>query len=194
MSRLVIVRHGNTFDKGDTLMRVGGRTDLPLSESGRLQAEALGRHFSGRCFDTVLSSPLRRQTETANAILERLGGLELQTEPRLTEVDYGPDEGQPEADVVARLGEGALRLWDEARIVPDGWHVDEAGLSALWAELLQRARREDLLVVTSNGTARYVFDHVQRGEAPLKLATGAFGEIDASGDEPRLVCWNVRPA
>ncbi|MBR9836035.1 MAG: histidine phosphatase family protein, partial [Alphaproteobacteria bacterium] len=24
-----IVRHGNTFDKGDTVTRVGARTDLP---------------------------------------------------------------------------------------------------------------------------------------------------------------------
>ncbi|HAO37083.1 MAG TPA: histidine phosphatase family protein, partial [Hyphomonas sp.] len=38
MARLIIVRHGNTFDKGDTVTRVGGRTDLPLSASGLAQA------------------------------------------------------------------------------------------------------------------------------------------------------------
>ncbi|HAY06935.1 MAG TPA: histidine phosphatase family protein, partial [Hyphomonas sp.] len=27
MARLFVVRHGNTFDKGDTVTRVGGRTD-----------------------------------------------------------------------------------------------------------------------------------------------------------------------
>ena len=28
MTRLLIARHGNTFDKGDVLLRVGKRTDL----------------------------------------------------------------------------------------------------------------------------------------------------------------------
>ncbi|MFZ4686424.1 MAG: histidine phosphatase family protein [Hyphomonadaceae bacterium] len=37
-TRIFIVRHGNTFDKGDVVTRVGGRTDLPLSTSGSAQA------------------------------------------------------------------------------------------------------------------------------------------------------------
>ena len=48
MGRLVdiyIVRHGNTFDKGDVVTRVGARTDLGLSSSGQTQAEALAIHF-----------------------------------------------------------------------------------------------------------------------------------------------------
>ncbi|MEL6754250.1 MAG: histidine phosphatase family protein, partial [Pseudomonadota bacterium] len=46
MQTLYIVRHGNTFDTGDTVLRVGGRTDLPLSTSGEMQATALGIHFA----------------------------------------------------------------------------------------------------------------------------------------------------
>ena len=42
MTDIYIVRHGNTFDKGDVVTRVGARTDLPLSRSGFAQAEALG--------------------------------------------------------------------------------------------------------------------------------------------------------
>ena len=42
---IYIVRHGNTFDPGDTLLRVGARTDLALSVSGCEQADRLGRHF-----------------------------------------------------------------------------------------------------------------------------------------------------
>ena len=40
MSRVYIVRHGNTFDRGDVILRVGGRTDIPLSTSGIDQAKA----------------------------------------------------------------------------------------------------------------------------------------------------------
>ena len=41
MTQLLIVRHGNTFETGETPRRVGLRTDLPLSSSGRKQANAL---------------------------------------------------------------------------------------------------------------------------------------------------------
>jgi len=51
--QLFIVRHGNTFDPGDTVTRVGARTDLPLSSSGRAQADALARHFAGMSFAQI---------------------------------------------------------------------------------------------------------------------------------------------
>ena len=43
--KVYIVRHGNTFDKGDVVTRVGARTDLPLSSSGQTQAEQLAAYF-----------------------------------------------------------------------------------------------------------------------------------------------------
>jgi len=46
MSRIVICRHGNTFDKGEIVTRVGARTDLPLSTSGRTQAKILAKELS----------------------------------------------------------------------------------------------------------------------------------------------------
>ena len=68
---LYIVRHGNTFDKGDTVTRVGGRTDLPLSVSGLKQAAALADHFEkhGLSFATASTSPLKRTRVTAETIL-----------------------------------------------------------------------------------------------------------------------------
>ena len=55
MTRLVIVRHGNTFEAGEPPRRIGARTDLPLTATGVAQAEALARHFAanGVSFDRV---------------------------------------------------------------------------------------------------------------------------------------------
>lgn len=195
MGWLVIVRHGNTFDRGDIVLRVGGRTDLPLSQSGLGQAQALGDHFAGQSFDQLLCGPLLRQSQTADAIIERLASPDsLGIEPRLTEVDYGPDEGQPEADVVARIGEAALKRWETNRTPHPDWQIDEPGLRALWTDLLDRARDAAIMVVTSNGTARYIFDLIDRGDAPLKLRTGAFGIVAVSDEGAQLVSWDDRPA
>ena len=104
-ARLYIVRHGNTFDRGDVVTRVGGRTDLPLSVSGRAQADALARHFAGISFATARSGPLKRTRETARAILAaQSAALELTTDLFLREIDYGPDENRPEADVLEHGG------------------------------------------------------------------------------------------
>ncbi|HBU32950.1 MAG TPA: histidine phosphatase family protein, partial [Hyphomonas sp.] len=69
MARLIIVRHGNTFDKGDTVTRVGGRTDLPLSASGLAQADALANHFADTRFVAAFCSPLMRTRQTARAMI-----------------------------------------------------------------------------------------------------------------------------
>ncbi len=140
MTDIYIVRHGNTFDKGDTITRVGARTDLPLSSSGQTQAEALALHFVALVpdgFRAAYCSALQRTRQTAEAILAvRDVRPPLETLEFLREVDYGVDENQPEDAVVARLGEAALAAWDEEAVPPPGWDVDPEGLERAWRDLL----------------------------------------------------------
>jgi probable phosphoglycerate mutase len=200
MARLFVVRHGNTFDTGDVVTRVGGRTDLPLSNSGWVQAEALAQHFSGTRFALAFHSPLARTRQTARAILFiRPDWPEIQVKEFLREIDYGPDENQPEAAVMARLGAAALKAWDEDGTVPPGWIVDPVAIRAGWAALLKEigglAADANVLVVTSNGTARFLPDVVDTAPGGLdrKLKTGAWGEIDVTPAGARIVSWNLRP-
>ncbi len=124
---IYLVRHGQT-DKN----RAGalqGRSEHPLNERGRAQAEMLGAFLraQGVRFARVYASPLGRAQETARLIAPE---AEIVTDERLTEMDYGPWEGadlkepapellaffrdfvncpapegmEPLADVVARLG------------------------------------------------------------------------------------------
>ncbi|MEQ9506054.1 MAG: histidine phosphatase family protein [Hyphomonas sp.] len=201
MAKLFVVRHGNTFDAGEVVTRVGGRTDLPLSLSGRKQADALAAHFAETAFTAALASPLERTRATARAILgKRTDAPALLIRSFLREIDYGPDENQPEAAVVARLGEAALRAWDETAAPPPGWLVDPEAIRAGWAGLLAEAAAlpEDanILVVTSNGTARFLPDVVDEVPAGLdrKLKTGAWGEVSLAGGRAVLTDWNRRPS
>jgi broad specificity phosphatase PhoE len=198
MARLFVVRHGNTFDAGDVVTRVGGRTDLPLSSSGRKQAGALAAHFAETRFTAALASPLERTRATARTILgTRTDAPALLIRSFLREIDYGPDENQPEETVTARLGD-ALKAWDEDGTPPEGWIVDPAAIRAGWAALLRDigtlAHDANILVVTSNGTARFLPDVVDSAPDGLdrKLKTGAWGEIDVTSAGAKIKAWNQR--
>lgn len=195
-ARLIIVRHGNTFDKGDVVTRVGGRTDLPLSVSGLAQAEALARHFASHVFATARSGPLKRTRETAAAILAaQANPPELLTDLFLREIDYGPDENRPEEDVIARIGKPALEAWERDFIPPPGWRVDPAALIGNWQETFAELRDQpgDHLIVTSNGIARFALSAAGATGLEGKLATAAWGVIALEGEEARVTEWNVRP-
>ncbi len=200
MSRLYLVRHGNTFARGEEPRRIGARTDLPLTAEGGAQATALGKHFAdrGMRFVAAFAAPLARTTETAGGILAAMGSHQpVEPLALLTEIDHGPDEGAPESAVVARLGREALAAWDREAIVPDGWTVDRQARLAGWIERFEaeRARTRDVLMVTSNGVARLA--RLALGEAtggaPLRLRTGAYGVIEVDGDGQRVLSWDVRP-
>jgi len=192
MGRVYIVRHGNTFDKGDTILRVGGKTDLSLSQSGQRQAEVLSKAFQNIEFSRAYSSDLNRTRETAEAIL---GEQSYALADFLTEIDYGPDEGKAEQDVIARLGQEALDKWDREALPPDGWHVDVEGLRSAWQAFLATCDpHANTLVVTSNGVARFLLDVVDCDRSvPLKLRTGSYGIVDLKRTGPVLSEWDIRP-
>jgi len=204
VTEIYIVRHGNTFDKGDTVTRVGARTDLALSTSGEMQAAQLAIHLQQVIpggFGKAYCSPLLRTRQTAEAIL---GGLEAAPELEalefLREIDYGPDENQPEDKVIERLGEAALAAWGTAAVPPSGWAIDPTQLKQNWVELIKQLvadpSTDPVLVVTSNGIARFVLDAVTAYNVrpdSIKLKTGAYGVLYATSDAVTLSSWNVRP-
>jgi probable phosphoglycerate mutase len=70
---LLLVRHGQTDWNRDGRFR--GRADIPLSQRGVEEAEAVARHIQARYTpSTVFSSPLGRAMQTAS-VIARLCGL-----------------------------------------------------------------------------------------------------------------------
>ncbi|MBD2841051.1 histidine phosphatase family protein [Erythrobacter sp. KMU-140] len=201
----VIVRHGNTFESGEKPRRIGARTDLPLTATGVDQAAALGRHFvqKGWQFVRVLVSPLARTRQTAEAALSHFPNApDLEFADFLKEIDHGPDENKTESEVIDRIGDHALKAWDETAQVPSDWVVDPESRMTAWRELFAANSDADgaTLLVTSNGAARFALlaDESLLGDAvrlgSLKLPTGGYGAI-VKDDEGvlRLAEWGVRP-
>ena len=72
-AELFLIRHADAIPEEDEIIPSGSYDDLPLSRTGRQQAQALTERLSGLSFDAIYSSPLRRCLETAAPLAERLG-------------------------------------------------------------------------------------------------------------------------
>lgn len=196
MRRIFIIRHGNTFNAGAPVLRVGAGTDLPLVESGVQQAERLADWFAGQDLPIrqLLSGPLQRARQTAGAIGRAIGRDIAAMPDWLDEIDHGPDEGRPEAEVVARIGEDALAAWDGEGVAPPGWIVQRDARIAGWRAYFSAGGDGVDLLVTSNGAARFALLAAGIATASLKLRTGAFGELAVADDGMvKLADWDWRP-
>src|SRR5262249_19136848 len=113
-----IMRHGET--EWSKTGRHTGRTDLPLTETGRASAQALAQSLAGRELALVVVSPLGRAQEPC-----RLAGYGkvAQVAADLREWDYGDYEGRTTADI--RKERPGWYLWDDG--VPNGETVEQVG-------------------------------------------------------------------
>lgn len=204
MTKLIIARHGNTFGSKDTPTRVGGRTDLPLVESGREQAQKLGAYLKSHDLvpEITYSSQLKRTKETAEIAIKQVGfpqpvfPLDI-----FNEIDYGPDENQTEDKVISRVGAQAIQDWDEKAIVPEGWKFNPDACIQNWKDFgahIVNDEQDVILVVTSNGIARFAphltnnFDDFAK-DHKIKLSTGALALFEYVGDQWVIKDWNIKP-
>lgn len=90
--KIYSTRHGQTdYNKNEIVL---GTTDIPLNETGLAQAAELAENVRkiGN-IDIIIASPMLRAQTTAKAVAEKCG-LEIITDERLREWDYGEYEGK----------------------------------------------------------------------------------------------------
>ena len=204
MTTIVIARHGNTFDAGDKVVRVGLKTNMPLSSSGKIQAEKLGTLFktNNLNFSAVFTSCLSRTIETAKIALQTANiDLPIIQNTIFDEVDYGPDEGKTEQEIIERIGAEALQAWEKQALVPPDWLIDPDKIIRNWfnfaAELQYKFPQQTVLSVTSNGIARFApyltEDFLGFTEKyNIKLATAATGALTNNGHAWEIDYWNKK--
>lgn len=90
MTTICLVRHGET--DWNAAKRIQGRTDIPLNDTGKWQAEQTGLYLKDVHWDLVISSPLIRAKETAHLILNHVHAP-LVIMDDFIERDYGDAEG-----------------------------------------------------------------------------------------------------
>jgi probable phosphoglycerate mutase len=152
VSRLLLARHGET--DWNRIGRWQGHADPPLNETGRRQAAELAASLRGSQIVAVYSSDLRRASETARTIGERLG-LEVVEDPALREIDVGSWSGLTSAEVEQRFPAGYAR-WLQGEIGHDGEtreHLTQRVVSAA-IRIAAAHPSERVLVVTHGGVIR----------------------------------------
>jgi len=191
---LIVVRHAETAWNREKRMQ--GTTDTPLSDVGRVQAQALARRLAGEAFAALYSSDLSRARDTAHAIAQH-SGRELVLEARLRERAFGVFEGLIADEIRARFPQEYARFAsrDPDYEVPGGESArgfTERCLGCL-AEIAGRHAGEDIVVVThglvldSLYRAAHGLDHgVQR---PVPLINASLNLFEYGSSSWRMVEW-----
>lgn len=159
MTRLLLVRHGETVDNVNKIMQ--GQTHGRLTLNGIEQAHELGRQLRGEHIDVFLSSDLARAVETLEIIKKEthpqtppvregsempLGGSSSQSEKVSTPLPYGRGRGVGLLPSGRGQGVGLLlreRDWGSftGRYIPDlqneVWPDDIETLDAMKARARQ---------------------------------------------------------
>ncbi len=199
-TRLLLVRHGESQAQVDRV--VGGRTGCTgLSDLGRRQVEALARRWEGKGpgVDRLLSSTLPRAVETAELLAPVFGGLEVERDPELVELEPGECDGLSWDDYQVRYGVD-MRADPYAELSPGGESV--AGF------LLRVGRALHRVAVDHAGTTVVVACHggivdgsmvcflglaVQRAaDLDLRTANAAVTEWSVEVDPGQPVRWALR--
>lgn len=182
-----IVRHGET--EWSVSGQHTGRTDLPLTEAGERQAEALREMLADLDAALVLCSPRSRAARTAE-----LAGLHVdETTEDLAEWDYGAYEGRTTAEIREDVPDWTL--WTHG--APGG--ESPAQVQDRADRLLGRIARclaDGPVVLVGHGHfsrvlgARWIGLPVTGG-ANLLLGTAAPSVLGAQYGRPALLRWNL---
>jgi ribonuclease H / adenosylcobalamin/alpha-ribazole phosphatase len=154
-----LLRHGQTEHTPER--RFSGRNELPLSLTGRAEAEAAAVRAAGLGVEVVVASPLRRTRETAEIVGASLG-LPVTFDKDLVELDFGDLEGLTFDEAAAKHPLAARRFMADVSVAaPGGESIADV------ATRVARARRR--ILSEHSGRTVLIVSHV----TPIKLFLAA---------------------
>ena len=182
---LYCVRHGESTYNAEG--RVQGQSDVPLSELGLRQADAVAAALAEAPFEAIYSSPLQRAYRVAEIVAER-HRLEIRTDDRLKEVHAGIFQDKLRSDL-AKLHPKELARWTSGDLhfkIPGG--ESRLELQQRGAEVLREIadRHEGHVAVISHGrlliTALKALLEIPLDESPRSLRNASISRIQHNGD------------
>ncbi|MBA2775394.1 MAG: histidine phosphatase family protein [Chloroflexia bacterium] len=153
---ICLVRHGETDWNRNN--RYQGWADTPLNATGLAQAKLVAQVIAGESWDAIVSSPLARAFQTAQAIADASPELgHIEQDPDLRERGYGEAEGLTLAEREARW-EGP----DWPGLEP--WEVMAQRANAALERIARRHAGKRVLVVSHGGLMNAVLTSISGGD------------------------------
>jgi 2,3-bisphosphoglycerate-dependent phosphoglycerate mutase len=167
MATVILARHGRTTANADGILagRSGG---VHLDEHGRQQATKAAERLRDLPLARAVSSPMERCRETA-ALLVDGRGVEVSTEQRLTECDYGDWTGRSMKDLVKE------DLWKVVQAHPAGVRFPGGeAMAEMSARAVSAVRDIDAAVEEEQG-AEAIWLAVSHGDVIKAILADALG-------------------
>jgi probable phosphomutase (TIGR03848 family) len=145
VATVLLVRHGLTAMTGPVL--AGHTPGVHLDERGRAQAEAMAARLVPVPLAAVVTSPLERCVETAQAVLVGRS-LASSVEPRLAEVRYGDWTGKPLKELTKQPLWRVVQAHPSAAVFPG---AEGEALAGAQSRAVSAVREWDARIAASAG-------------------------------------------
>lgn len=169
MATVILVRHGRTSANASGVL--AGRTPgVRLDETGTAQAERAADRLAVVPLAAVVSSPLERCKQTAQAIARAQAARpRIATDKGLTECDYGEWQGRPLKDLAKEP------LWKVVQSQPSAAHFPGGeSMAAMQARVVDAVRRRDAALEQEHGPGA-VWVAVSHGDLVKAVLADALG-------------------
>ncbi|MBB5055434.1 putative phosphoglycerate mutase [Granulicella aggregans] len=190
MAELWLIRHGET--EWSLSGAHTSRTDISLTDHGRVRAEELKAYLKGKTFAAVFTSPMQRARETCK--IAGYGDVAVVDEG-LREWDYGIFEGKTTKEIRAESGNPAWSVWIDP--ITDGETAEHVG------ERADGVIARSLAAAGDGGTvALFAHAHILRilaarwiglpatGGSLLALGTGSLSVLGFERETHVIKSWN----
>ena len=151
-----ITRHGQT--NWNTMKKLQGQTDIELNETGMKQAKVTANLVKNEKIDLIITSPLKRASETARIINESFN-VPIIKDERLMERNFGKCEGTTKDD-----RKDLKRIYPE---INDVWNYNKDinfndmetmkefcnRIYEFLDETIRKYKDKNILIVTHGGTS-----------------------------------------
>ena len=171
-----LIRHAEPDYGGGGRICLGRKLDVPLSETGKMQAQQLRRQFKDIHLDAIYTSPLIRARQTAEVLPQTCRRIVAE---ELTEVDSGEWDGMRFSEIYASYPGFFDNSKDGGGQTPPGGESDEEALARGMSLLNRLAGQEGkhFALITHSGLGRILVCHLlgfplyQKRTVPMQYAS-----------------------
>ncbi len=169
MATMVLIRHGRTTANATGVL--AGRTPgVELDETGREQAQRAGQRLAGVPLAAVVTSPMLRCCQTAEAVLaHQQAPPALETEDGVTECDYGDWQGGALKELAGEALWRTVQTQPSAVTFPGG-----ESMAGMQARAVGAVRRLDARIEAQHGPGA-VWAVVSHGDVIKSVLADALG-------------------